>query len=691
MGEKFSADSEELIKLKNELIMAEKLVEDKLKPQMRSAMERYTSRYIPMIARDWDVVVNEVYSIIQYELPSIYYRNPRVFLKPRNKNYFYKKRNPITGQMEEVTGESSKSAKTQEAILNYTLSEIGYKREIQRCLLDALLFKHGVLWHGYKGEFGMTEEQSLYIQNEQVFVKRVSPMMFLFDPSVTLATLDEANWLGRSFDVPLQDLLDDPELDTDKSLKGDLGYGITLESDRPTPLANGGLDTRNVSSRTRTLLDYTDDQYRRLIGSQFVKVYEIFHRPTKKEKREGKKGKVVLYTKAQRKPLRVSDWPYKVDSWPAKVIMFNEVPDSIFGVSDIEIWGEQTDQKNVILNLQLRNAQENSKNVVLFDKSGLDEETVQKVERGDQSIIGVDGPVTGKIAFASPSQAVSSELYQIDQRIQNNIDKTSGVVDIRQGILRSGEESATSAQIRASGASLRPVFRQDIMTDFLKESVLFINHLLKQFMPVQDAVRISGSLDIEWSDDPSKEDLQADVDVEIDVISMQPENPDKELQENMQILQLMTQAVNDPAMMQKIAQEGYTFNFGPVIENLLLRLKVRNPDVFRHLKPEESQGFAPVAELKAAQANVMAAITGKQPPSPPAEGQDHASRLEIYQAMQQLFKMMQHESDILNQLIMMQSALQQQEAEKQTPNTGAKAPIKLGKASIKQPNLVGAK
>ena len=226
------------------------------------------------------------------------------------------------------------------------------------------------------------------------------------------------------------------------------------------------------------------------------------------------------------------------------------------------------------------------------------------------------------------------------------------------------------------------------MTDFLKESVLFINHLLKQFMPVQDAVRITGSLDIEWAEHPDKAELQADVDVEIDVTSMQPENPEKELQENMQILQLMTQAVNDPAMMQKIAQEGYTFNFGPVIENLLLRLKVRNPDVFRHLKPEESQGFAPVAELKAAQANVMAAITNQQPPSPPAEGQDHASRLEIYTAMQQLFGMMKHQSDILNQLIMMQQALQQQEAEKQSPTAGKPAPIKLGKSAVKQPNLV---
>ena len=68
--------------------------------------------------------------------------------------------------MEEVMLDSMKSAKAQEAILNYILTEIPYKREVRRILLDALLFPYAILWHGYKGNFGMTEEQSLFIKNE---------------------------------------------------------------------------------------------------------------------------------------------------------------------------------------------------------------------------------------------------------------------------------------------------------------------------------------------------------------------------------------------------------------------------------------------------------------------------------------------------------------------------------------------
>src|SRR3990167_6550828 len=130
---------EELSNIKNQLLMAKRLNEDRLESQMSEAIERYTGVFIPSIGQDWDVVLNEIYPIIQYNLPSTFFRNPRVFLKPRNKTFIAKKRNPLTGAMEEITLDSSKSARTQEAILNYVLGEIRFKQEVRKVLLDALL------------------------------------------------------------------------------------------------------------------------------------------------------------------------------------------------------------------------------------------------------------------------------------------------------------------------------------------------------------------------------------------------------------------------------------------------------------------------------------------------------------------------------------------------------------------------
>ena len=169
--------------------------------------------------------------------------------------------------------------------------------------------------------------------------------------------------------------------------------------------------------------------------------------------------------------------------------------------------------------------------------------------------------------------------------------------------------------------------------------MLYINQLNKQFMTVDKAVRVIGSLDLEWSDDPTKEETQADVDVEIDAVSMTPENPERELQEMQTALGMAIDAIRDPALASKIQQEGKTVELSPLIEQILTRLKIRNPDVFRNIKPDEAEGFIKVSELKAAQANIEAALAGNENvPSPPQQGQDHRGRIEIYSSILNLIK-----------------------------------------------------
>lgn len=667
--EKMSDD--ELFDLRQEILMAKKLNEEFLLPQMQEAIQRYTGEFIPLIGQNWDIALNEIYPVIQFNLPSTYFRNPRAFLKPRNKNYVYKRRNPTTGQMEQVFGDSSKSAKTQEGILNYILGEIRYKRYTQQVLMDALLFKFGCLWHGYKGEFGMTDEQSLFIEKEQVFVGRISPLRFLKDPTVGISNLENARWIGRSFDVPLVDLLEDDTLKVDKSLKGKHGYGNRIRVGESSIPING---VSTLRPETKSLIDLVDGRFKDSPRSRFVEVFEIFIRPSPKERREGSRGKVVLLTFEQTKPLRpVSPWPYKAEGWPAKILEFNYVPESQFGLADIDTYKAVADQKNAIVNLQLRNAQENSKVWVAIAKDGLDgEEDLEVIKQGDQTIILFNGEsVAGKLAVASPSGQASGELYLIDQRIQRNLEDKTMLSDLKRGFLQSGEESAASVKIRSAGASVRPSYRQDIMSDFLKESMSYLNQLNKQFFTVEEAVRITGSLDVEWTENPTREDIQADCDVEIDVISMLPENPERELQELQTVLSLMIQGIADPMIANQLAVEGKKIQIAPIIENMLMRLKIRNPDIFRSIRPEESEGFVSVKELKDARANVQAMVQGStELPVPPAPGQDHRAKIEAYASIAELGVQGQL-LQMLDQLISIHEQLLEEEKQKESPRTGS--------------------
>lgn len=655
--------------LMSEIKMAEAFNKEEIEPIAREAIERYCGDYVPAFGADWDIVLNEIYPIIQNNLPSIFFRTPRAFLKPRNKTYIAKKRDPITGKMENVQMDSQKSANTQSAIVNYQISDKKYKKQTRKVLLDALLFPHGVMWHGYKGEWGMTDENDMFIKSGEVFFKRISPMRFIKDPCVSFFDLDEGQWVGRIIDIRLEDLLADKELDVDKKqIKGIPGFGEKVGT--ATAINKQRLQGSDITSiHKKDLLSYADESFKKSDASKFVKAYEIFLRANKEERNKGYKGWILLLTDEQDRPLRVNEWKIKAEGFPAHLLQFNEVPDKMMGISDIKTYASIADQKNVIVNLQIRNAQENTKVWVGLSRGGVSEEDVERVQQGENTILVFDGDIkpSERMFVASPGGQASSELYIIDQRIQRNLEDKSGVTDLKRGFLQSGEESAASVKIRAAGQGARPAYRQDIMADFLMDSIHYIVQLNRQFIPFDEAVRITGTLDVVWSENPSEQEIQADTDIEIDVTSMLPESPETELQNLQQTLALMVQGLSDPNISQKLAQEGKVMNLSPIIEQILLRQKIKDPDIFRSIRPEESQGYVSVAELRAARENVNAALQGNgNIPSPPAEGQDHVARLEVYGSILNLIQGLGESiaSEILNQLVMVHQQLLQAEQEK---------------------------
>jgi len=675
--------------LLDEIRMAEARNEQELEPQMRESLERYTGVHVPDIAVDWTLVLNEIYPVIQYNLPAIFFRNPRAYLKPREKTFIAKRRDPITQKMEEIVLDSTKSARTQESILNYEIVKIRYKQETRKCLFDGLLFRFGVLWHGYKGDFGLTDENSIFIRKENVFVKRISPLRYIFDPSVRLTDLEEAKWVGRVVDIPLVDLLEDDSLDVDKNfIKGKTGYGEKIGTKKLIEAIKlHGKDYLKNSSPLKPMLDEASNFFRDSPHSKFVRAYEILHRPSPKEKRNGEKGKLILLTFEQNKPLKTNGWPYKAEGFPPKILYFNEVPDQPFPMGDPETYKSVADHKNLVLNQQIRNAEQTNKIWVAINKKhAANEEDIDKVQHGQSTVVTFEGDedVRTKMAIYNAAGMASAELYQLDQRIDRNLQDKSGVTDLKRGFLQSGEESAESVRLRALGGSARPMYRQDIMLDFLRDSLSYLNDLIKQFTPIRKAVRIIGSPDVEWSDDFTEDEIQADVDVEIDPISVLPENPQDELQQLGQALDMAINALTNPAVMTKIQQEGKTLNLSPLIEQILSRMRLKDPDIFRNLTAEESEGFVSVSEMKAAQANVQAAMQGAEIPSPPEAGQDHRARLSIYTAVSELLRQLGQVSDLLEQLIM----LQVQTMEEEETKTGEKVP-KAKTSALAQP--VGAK
>ncbi len=207
-------------------------------------------------------------------------------------------------------------------------------------------------------------------------------------------------------------------------------------------------------------------------------------------RRNGENGKVVLLTDEQTKPLRISPWPYKSEGWPVEILQFNEVQDSMLGLDDFSTYKSIADQKNILTNEQIRNAKQLNKVWVAMAKEGMAaEEDQQKIRDGRNNLVMYDGDnVTGKMAVVSAAGGSSNDLPITIQNVDRNLQDKSGVNDLKKGFLQSGEESATSVQIRNAGGSARPSYRQDIMSDFLKASFHKLNQYNKQFMTIKDAL-----------------------------------------------------------------------------------------------------------------------------------------------------------------------------------------------------------
>ncbi len=116
-----------------------------------------------------------------------------------------------------------------------------------------------------------------------------------------------------------------------------------------------------------------------------------------------------------------------------------------------------------------------------------------------------------------------------------------------------------------------------------------------------------------------------------------------------------------PAIKAKLQEEGKVVNLSPLIERILLRLKINDSEVFRNVRPDESQGFVSVQQLKEAQANVQSVLKGGSVKFPPKPEDDHRAKLEVYTAMLQVIG----QNQILKQLIQIHQILLQQIQQKQ--------------------------
>ena len=161
-------------------------------------MRLYTGEDWPIgttITDAQQININRVYGNVQTQMPAVFLRDPKIFVKNKQKTIDTGTTDRLTKQP--IILDGYKCAQTVQNAINPLTKEINLKNEVSKVRDDALITQYGVMYIGYNTEFGIDDEENEYVREEAIFNQRISPFDFLADVELDQFDLSKAGWCGR--------------------------------------------------------------------------------------------------------------------------------------------------------------------------------------------------------------------------------------------------------------------------------------------------------------------------------------------------------------------------------------------------------------------------------------------------------------------------------------------------------------
>lgn len=545
----------------------------------------YKGKVLPIGFQDTathPINVNKIHSIKRTERPSIFVRDPKIFIRA-------KKSRIATGSFDasgdEVILDGNKMARTLREAHNNHFGENKIKRQIERVRDDALIGKFGVMYVNYNAELGIDDEENPFIQNEQLINQWLPPDRFIYDPELDDFDLSYARWAGRIIDMPFDDVMENS--DYYKNLKG-LEDAVFISKE----LSSEDQQRAIASSAKKPVEDTEFEDFSYL---KKVRLFELWVRPTLKERRDKghpyRFGKVIVLAKDHDKEIRLDGWPEGEDELPFELLTFNRLNGSFMPLSDIEIYEPLAAEKNLLRTYQLQQAKVAGNFRIFYLRDMIDEDDIEKARKGENQYIGVKGTSLRDAFHSLTPGSVSAEYYSVDLKINRDLEEISGFPATRLGIAASGSQSATETSILDRNAGSVSTERLGSLVDFIRNVVKKNTKNMKRHFDKEQMLELTGLLeeDLEWVDGFGEKAIKDDVHVDIDVQSMIPISEAVLRAQALDILSKMIEMINSPPVMQKLSDEGVTLSLTEALKEFKDAFQIKNEDILQFLSLEEKQ------------------------------------------------------------------------------------------------------
>lgn len=426
------------------------------------------------------VFVNFHFGLARVILPSIYYQNPEICIEPKNMT-------------------SPEQARIIQDLLNYQIEEINFQAEARSVVLDAFFCGIGVMKFGFgpslrdlgkkpakNGEFdsvlgdlfGVDPEEDFSedspsastsrskepfeadqrVTNYAPFAVRVSPRYFYIDPLATC--LENARWIAFGVLKTVE------EVKANKRFRSAVTTGIEATrriTDEPSLNQDDGytLDSNSATNPDPDL----------------VMLYEVWDRESKK---------VLVMDEwnlsngaGEDRFLLESDWPYELEGFPCQILVFNQIPDSPYGVSDAMVWHNPVMAYNELNTRNLIHARRSVRKYITRKGVFTDGEgEMDKLTDGqDMGVVQINGDPGADLQPLSDA-TLSPDVYNLREILRNDIVFISGVTEGR-GVSASGptDKTATQASIEESRAKVRDSDRVYLLSKFVERCVRTIHQI----------------------------------------------------------------------------------------------------------------------------------------------------------------------------------------------------------------------
>lgn len=518
---------------------------NKMKSQAWDPLDKWRELYkgnqasvnndIEFTAADWQVIDNIIYSNIRTIMPSINFRNPKMFISPKKKPY----------QVKDKLFDTMSASVGVELLLNYYYKELELKRTFDKTLLNSLIGPWGIVFIGYtleteKVNKGEKLEVDELIKAESPFIVNLSPKDLIVDPEAKDPYLNDAEWIGIKWIKRLEDVKNNPKYENTDNLK----TNITVKTD---------FNTKGTKGKEHTVKGTPDKK-----DWERVEGWDIYDK---------KNGRLLTIVNDHDKVLQNSEWPLSYEGFPIEILFFDEVPDELIPLSSVELSRNNQEELNKIRDCQLSHIRRISQRRYATRKDAMEDSEKDKLQYGgDGTIVEMDDP-NGLVPIKDAT--ISQDIYLIQRGLKDANREVQGIAEMEQGVSRNFE-TATEPTLLAQGSSIKRDERSGIFEAFIVRVMRKLLHVVQQTadkdieLPLTDTnfklatefipsklEKIMGAekqeVYLPWLN-LSKDDIQGDYDFDIEVGSTRPVNQEVRKRD---IMQLASQFGNHPMVNQE--------------------------------------------------------------------------------------------------------------------------------------------